>query len=165
MSGVGVLYYLVMGGLLLTLVIFLPVKIIVRILKSRPKAAPHPAGPVFCRRCGTPSDGFHDLCMECGEVLEEIVETKWAGERPPAYLAYAILTTIFCCVPFGIVALVYAAQVNSYWENGQFEKAEDLSHKAKTWCWVAAICGIVLSGLYTIFMLISMAGPRFMFGI
>lgn len=30
----------------------------------------------------------------------------------PTYLAPAILTTIFCCLPFGIVSIVYAAQVN-----------------------------------------------------
>ena len=30
----------------------------------------------------------------------------------PNYLVQAILTTIFCCLPFGIVAIVFAAQVN-----------------------------------------------------
>jgi len=164
MLGVGVLYYVVMSGLLLTLVIYLPVKIILRILRSRPKVESQPAAPVFCRRCGTQSDGFHDLCVACGEVLEELVESEWTGERPPAYLAWAILATIFCCMPFGIVAIVYAAQVNSYWQTGNSEKAAELSRKAKTWCWVAFLCGLVLQSLNAIFMLISMAGPRFWFG-
>ncbi|NER07984.1 MAG: CD225/dispanin family protein [Okeania sp. SIO3C4] len=34
-------------------------------------------------------------------------------ENVPSYLTQAILITVFCCLPFGIVAIVYAAQVNS----------------------------------------------------
>ncbi|MCP4709298.1 MAG: CD225/dispanin family protein [Planctomycetes bacterium] len=137
--------------------------IVVRILRSRPKVEAKSAGPVFCRRCGTESDGFRDLCVGCGEVLEEIVETKWTGERPPNYLAYAILSTIFCCMPFGIVSIVYAAQVNSYWETGQFERAAELSRKAKIWCWVAFICGIVMNSFWFLFSMFSFAGPAIFF--
>src|SRR5207237_6484686 len=31
----------------------------------------------------------------------------------PSYLVQSILATLFCCMPFGIVAIVYAAQVSS----------------------------------------------------
>ena len=163
MLGVGSLYYVLLSVFLLALIVLLPVLIVVRILRSRPKVVQE-VRPVFCRRCGTQGDGFHDLCVECGEVLEELVESEWAGEKAPSYLVYAILTTIFCCLPFGIVAIVYAAQVNSYWETGKCEKAAELSRKAKTWCWVAFICGVVANSFWFLFSLLSMAGPAFFFG-
>ena len=31
----------------------------------------------------------------------------------PNYLVQAILTTLFCCLPLGIVSIVFATQVNS----------------------------------------------------
>ena len=41
----------------------------------------------------------------------------------PNYLVQAILVTIFCCLPFGIVAIVFAAQVNSALAAGNYEAA------------------------------------------
>src|SRR4051794_27850110 len=34
------------------------------------------------------------------------------GPKPDSPLAWAIASTLCCCLPFGIVAIVYAAQVN-----------------------------------------------------
>lgn len=62
---------------------------------------------------------------------------------PPNYLVFAILVTIFCCLPFGIVAIVFAAQVNSKAAAGDYAGALDASKKAKTWCWVAFILGLI----------------------
>ena len=33
-------------------------------------------------------------------------------EYIPNNMVWAILTTLFCCLPFGIVSIVYAAQVD-----------------------------------------------------
>ena len=43
---------------------------------------------------------------------------------PKTWLAESILSTIFCCVPFGIVGIVYAAQVSSNYHAGRYEEAE-----------------------------------------
>ena len=67
------------------------------------------------------------------------------GQRPeiPSYLAQAILVTIFCCLPFGIVSIVYAAQVNGKVAAGDIAGARDASEKAKTWAWVALGFGLL----------------------
>ena len=67
------------------------------------------------------------------------------GQRPeiPSYLAQAILVTIFCCLPFGIVSIVYAAQVNGKVAAGDIDGARDASEKAKTWAWVALGFGLL----------------------
>jgi hypothetical protein len=66
---------------------------------------------------------------------------------PPNYLVWAILTTILCCLPFGIVSIIYAAQVNSKWMTGDYEGARISSKNAKIWAWVsfgAAILGAIV---------------------
>ena len=79
----------------------------------------------------------------------------------PNYLVQAILTTVFCCLPFGIVAIVYAAQVNSKLAGGDLQGALDSSGKAKTWTWVAFLCGLVPMLFYVVLMIIGvMAGPQ-----
>ncbi|MFC5382422.1 CD225/dispanin family protein [Aquipuribacter nitratireducens] len=66
-----------------------------------------------------------------------------ASEPPPSNLVWAILTTVLCCLPFGIVSIVFAAQVNSKWATGDFSGAQDASRKARLWAIVAAVAGIV----------------------
>jgi len=61
---------------------------------------------------------------------------------PPNYLVWAILTTILCCLPFGIVSIIYAAQVNSKWTAGDFAGAKNSSKNAKVWAWVSFAVGI-----------------------
>jgi hypothetical protein len=72
---------------------------------------------------------------------------------PDNYLVWAILVTIFCCVPFGIVAIVKAASVNSLWDAGNYDKSIEAAASAKKWCWIALICGLVSCLMYTGFSL------------
>ena len=55
----------------------------------------------------------------------------------PNYLLQAILCTVFCCQPFGIVAIVFAAQVNGKLAAGDYHGAVSYSNSARTWCWVS----------------------------
>ncbi|BAU07889.1 CD225/dispanin family protein [Fischerella sp. NIES-3754] len=72
----------------------------------------------------------------------------------PTYLPQAILTTLFCCLPFGIVAIVYAAQVNSKLAAGDYEGAMQASKSAKTWCWVSFGSGLAFGILYILFVIV-----------
>jgi len=74
---------------------------------------------------------------------------------PPNYLVFAILVTIFCCQVLGIVSIVFAAQVNSKWNAGDYEGALNSSKNAKLWAWIGLGSGLAL-GL--IFMLLSIFG-------
>jgi len=62
----------------------------------------------------------------------------------PNYLVQAILVTLFCCMPFGIVAIVFAAQVNTKLQIGDYAGALNASKNAKTWSWVAFGCGLAV---------------------
>jgi hypothetical protein len=81
---------------------------------------------------------------------------------PPNYLVAAILTTIFCCLPFGIVSIVYAAQVNSKWQEGDVSGARFASRNAKTWAWVSFGIGIAFAIVWFILVIFGIAGALFL---
>ena len=47
--------------------------------------------------------------------------TDFVG-KPDNYLIWAILTTILCCLPLGIVAIVYSSKVDTLWSAGDKSK-------------------------------------------
>ena len=79
-------------------------------------------------------------------------------ERPNSYLALAIVSTILCCLPTGIVSIVYATKVNSAYADGNYDEANRASKNAKTWGLVSV--GLALLGwiLYFIFGVALLAG-------
>ena len=70
------------------------------------------------------------------------------GTPPPNYLVWAILATIFCCLPPGIAAIVFAAQVNGKFRAGDVAGAQASSAKAKQWTIITAIVGVVWGIIY-----------------
>ena len=66
------------------------------------------------------------------------------GGSVPNYLVQAILATLFCCLPFGVVSIVYAAQVNGKLAAGDYAGAVSASNNARTWAWVSVIAGVVV---------------------
>ncbi len=73
-------------------------------------------------------------------------------QRPPNYLAVAIITTILCCLPAGIVSIVYATKVNSEYDAGNYDAAEKASSNAKTWAIVSAVAALVVGIIYIVFL-------------
>lgn len=70
----------------------------------------------------------------------------------PNHLVWSILTTLFCCLPLGIVSIVFAAQVNGKVAAGDIAGAREASDKAKKFAIWAAIAGVVVTVLYAIFV-------------
>jgi predicted secreted protein len=79
------------------------------------------------------------------------------GSPPPNNLVWGILTTLFCCLPFGIVSIVYAAQVNGKWQAGDVAGAQESSQKARQWAIYAAIAGVVIAVIYIILIAVGTA--------
>jgi hypothetical protein len=66
------------------------------------------------------------------------------GEYIPNHLVWAILSTLFCCLPLGIVSIVYASQVDGKRAAGDIAGAREASSKAGWWAVWSAIAGPVL---------------------
>lgn len=76
----------------------------------------------------------------------------------PNYLTQAILVTIFCCLPAGIVSIVYAAQVNGKVAAGDIAGAREASQKAKTWAWISFGVALGLGVLWFLLMVVGGMG-------
>src|SRR5438128_1606783 len=71
-----------------------------------------------------------------------------AAASVPNYLVQSILVTIFCCLPLGVAAIIFAAQVNTKLQAGDYAGAVEASKKAKMFCWIAVGLGVVGILLY-----------------
>jgi Interferon-induced transmembrane protein. len=63
--------------------------------------------------------------------------------KPGNWLWQSIVATILCCLPFGIVGIIYAAKVDSLYYNGQYAESEQAAKKARLWTILAFVAGLV----------------------
>jgi hypothetical protein len=82
-----------------------------------------------------------------------------SGYNPqiPNYLWQSIVATVLCCMPFGVVAIVYAAKVDGLVARGDLAGANAASKSAKTWLTAAVITGLVITVLYLILVVVAAA--------
>ena len=128
---------------------------------------------MYCPNCGTESDESAKFCRNCGKALPGAEEQVAAsnvdtfgtsqgaaagdvGDVPagpaasygavphiPNHLVHAILVTFLCCLPAGIVSIIYAAQVNGKVAAGDIAGARAASQNAKTWMWISLGVGVL----------------------
>jgi hypothetical protein len=66
----------------------------------------------------------------------------WPAQREPDnHLVWAILCTVLCCIPFGIVSIVYSTRVSGLWAEGRYAEAQSASDSAKKWAIIGAVVG------------------------
>jgi hypothetical protein len=124
---------------------------------------------MFCPQCGTTNVDNAVVCAQCGRNFQTGATETSTGGAPtplpipgtvippgttvPNYLAFAILSTILCCIPAGIPAIVYSSQVNSKLMSGDLAGAQAASSNAKLWCWISFGLGLATIGLCVLAML------------
>jgi hypothetical protein len=106
---------------------------------------------MFCHQCGRQNPDNATSCAGCGASFVNPYATPNAIGTPvggaPAinnWLMPAIFATVCCCLPFGIVSIVYAAQVNGRLAGGDIEGAQRSADSAKMWFWIAFGLGLVV---------------------
>ena len=70
------------------------------------------------------------------------------------YLIFAIISTLLCCLPLGIVAIVYACKINSLQRNGDYAGAQNAAKKAKIFTIIGTVAALVVSIFYIIFAIV-----------
>ncbi len=75
-------------------------------------------------------------------------------EYIPNHLVWAILSTLFCCLPLGIVSIVYASQVDGKRAAGDIAGALEASGKAKFWAMLSAGLALIPILLYLVFVVV-----------
>ena len=119
-----------------------------------------------CPNCGTSNLDNAAVCVNCGRSLNSgATASSYApppppssfgaspatGTPPPNYLWQAIVVTLCCCLPLGIVSIIFAAQVNSKWAQGDTAGAYDASKKAKMFMLIGLADGLVVIAISMIF--------------
>lgn len=112
-----------------------------------------------CLFCGqmNPDDASSCYCGSTDlEVVEPIEKRVQSTPSSPSkktsrkttgsiktYLVPAILATLFCCMPFGIIAIVYTTKVTAKLEVGEQQEAAIASREALKWCWISFGMGLL----------------------
>lgn len=111
---------------------------------------------MYCGKCGEQNIDNATFCIKCGNKLGM---AQSGGAQPaqviPNYLAQAILVTILCCLPLGIVAIINSAQVNGKIQAGDLAGALQKSKEAKKWCWVSFVLGLITGIVYIIVTVVA----------
>ena len=71
----------------------------------------------------------------------------------PVNIVFPILVTLCCCLPCGIVSIVYASQANSMGAAGNIAGAMGAASNSKTWGIIGAVGGVVIGGIYLVLAL------------
>ncbi len=121
---------------------------------------------MFCPQCGASNADTAAVCVQCGRNLQAAATPAATplpvtgvvippGATVENYLVFAILATVLCCLPAGIPAIVYAAQVNSKLQMGDLAGARAASSNAKMWCWIAFALGLATVGVTILLTLLG----------
>ena len=68
--------------------------------------------------------------------------------KPNNYLPLAIFSTLCCCLPLGIYAIIRSIKVNDYYSMKQYDAAEAASADAKKWSIIGIVVGLVFQIIY-----------------
>ena len=75
--------------------------------------------------------------------------------KPDNNMIWAILSTVLCCLPIGIVAIIKASKVDTLYMQGNYAGAEEAAKSAKTWSLIGAGLGLLGGILYVILVVFA----------
>lgn len=79
-------------------------------------------------------------------------------EEPNAHLVLAILSTVLCCPPTGIYAIICATKVSSSHSRGRYAEALRYSRKAKNWSVISIVLALIIYVMAFVVGVLSGAG-------
>ena len=125
---------------------------------------------MYCKDCGAELPPGAKFCTVCGSdqttapqqqtFSPSSVPSRYPAStgnygKPGNYLVLSVLVTLCCCTPFGVVALIYASQVDSCWNRGNVEEAWKNSRLARNWSLWGLGLTIVFWILYIILIVVG----------
>lgn len=75
--------------------------------------------------------------------------------RPDSHLALAIITTVMCCLPLGIVAIIKSTKVDQYYNNGDYSEARQASEDVKKFSYIGMGISAVFMVIYFILIIVG----------
>jgi uncharacterized membrane protein YvbJ len=131
----------------------------------------------YCQNCGAQAQPNDKYCPSCGANMQSSQPNQNFTQQnqnfaqpqmgnqfyPPQvnidnHLAKAIFSTICCCIPLGIVSIVFSGQVKGKIAAGDYQGAQDSANKADLWSNISIGVGFVV---ILIQIIIGLASSRF----
>lgn len=101
-----------------------------------------------CRICGEEIPNGAGACPVCGEAVDHGKEINGT-----LYLVFSVLATLLCCLPFGIIGIVFSSRINSQQKNGDYEGARISAKMAGIFLALSLLLGVIVVcaavGVYT----------------
>ncbi|MDD3967905.1 MAG: CD225/dispanin family protein [Proteiniphilum sp.] len=100
-------------------------------------------------------DQFNEKVRSISEMPPIPVPTPGEQEempplKPSNWLWQSIVATALCCLPFGIVGIIYAVKVDSLYFTGRYDEAERVAGKARLWTLLAFGAGLLYLIIWSI---------------
>ncbi len=111
----------------------------------------------FCSYCGKERTSDGSFCPYCGKSFAAqspsqvpSFQTSRRGPFTPAYdknidthFALAIIVTLFCCLPGGIIAICYSAKANTLLSVNDIQGAQAAADASSDWSTASISFGII----------------------
>jgi uncharacterized membrane protein YvbJ len=125
---------------------------------------------INCPECGREISDKATVCPHCGVVINSTSDGNQNSQSnqmnspqqevqppvcPKTWLVESILVTLLCCLPFGIVGIVYSSKVSSKFDAKLYDEAKRASDEAGKWTKIGFFCGIGIYVIYFIVMLLA----------
>ena len=122
-----------------------------------PTNAQPPASTQSTTTAQSTTSAQHRPVTEADEVVRKIDLYR---STHGSYLPFAIIVTLFCCIPFGIIAIIMTCSEANCLARGDIAGAAQAHGSAQLWCWLA-----VGAGLLTMFFVLPniLSMPWFFF--
>lgn len=128
----------------------------------------------FCPHCGAkqPDNPGADYgntqsdssAFQSGYQAPPVYQSSYEPEKPinwVPYLVLSIITTLCCCLPFGIVGIVYSAKINNAVNSRDWEAARKAANTAKIWIIVSAVVGVIVEIIYIALIFSGVVGSGY----
>ena len=105
---------------------------------------PYGVHPPKAPQCPQPQSPYQTQLYQSGYTPSNSYKPNMS-DKPQNYLWLGICSTVLCCLPLGVVSIIYASKVDSYWNQGMYAQAQENAEKAKMWGIASAAVGFVVS--------------------
>jgi hypothetical protein len=77
----------------------------------------------------------------------------YPAQQPDSNLVWGILCALLCCLPLGVVSIIYSSKVSGLWTQGRYAEAQAAADSAKKWAIWGAVAGVVVLIIYGVLAL------------
>ncbi|XP_033111621.1 proline rich transmembrane protein 1B-like isoform X2 [Anneissia japonica] len=125
-----------------------------------------PGAPGYAGQPGAPGYGGQPYGGQLTYVvahqnLQPVTQLNIIRNRPNNYLVLAICVALCCCMPFGIIGIVYSIDSSRKFDRGDVAGSESSANSARGWSISGLVCGIIWITIYIIFQVTYFASSSY----